>query len=86
VLDPSPSDEVLEALLRASGDPAKPLELKRWLELAEAWYIARTLHALRGNRSAAARALSIGRRTLYAKMHKLGIEERWRVGKLEPGA
>ena len=77
-------DEVLYALLGASGDAANPLQIRRWLELAEAWYIARTLHALRGNRSAAARALGIGRRTLYAKMHKLGIEERWRAGELEP--
>jgi DNA-binding NtrC family response regulator len=61
----------------ASGDPAQPLELRKWLEQAEAWYIARTLRALKGNRSGAARALGIGRRTLYAKMQKLGIEASW---------
>jgi len=81
---PASDDQALAALLEAGGEPVDPLELRRWLELAEAWYIARTLRALRGNRSAAARALGIGRRTLYAKMQKLGIEERWRVGSLEP--
>jgi len=79
--EPSASDlEAVEALLRASGAPSDPLELREWLELAEAWYIARTLRALRGNRSAAARVLGIGRRTLYAKMRKLGIEASWQPG------
>jgi DNA-binding NtrC family response regulator len=73
-----PTDlEAIQALLNASGDPAQPLELRKWLEQAEAWYIARTLRALKGNRSGAARALGIGRRTLYAKMQKLGIEASW---------
>jgi DNA-binding NtrC family response regulator len=76
-----PSDlEAIRSLLAASGDAESPLELRRWLDHAEAWYIARTLRALRGNRSAAARALGIGRRTLYAKMQKLGIEASWGPG------
>lgn len=76
-----PTDlEAIQALLNASGDANQPLELRRWLEQAEAWYIARTLRALKGNRSAAARALGIGRRTLYAKMQKLGIEASWSPG------
>jgi len=87
---PTPTpDELLDALLRAGGEAADPLPLKEWLELAEAWYIARTLQALRGNRAAAARALGIGRRTLYAKMHKDGggaIEERWEPAGLDARA
>ena len=71
--------DALRALLAASDDPARPLELRRWIELAEAWYITRTLRAVRGNRSEAARVLGIGRRTLYAKMQKLGIEASWRL-------
>jgi DNA-binding NtrC family response regulator len=53
------------------------LTLRAWLDQAETW---RILHALReagGNRSAAARALGIGRRTLYTKMEKLGIHPAW---------
>jgi len=72
--------DAIRSLLAASGEAASPLELRRWVEHAEAWYIARTLRALRGNRSAAARALGIGRRTLYAKMQKLGIEANWSPG------
>jgi DNA-binding NtrC family response regulator len=47
--------------------------LRDWVDLAEAWRITHALRACRGNRSAAARALGIGRRTLYSKMEKLGI-------------
>lgn len=76
-----PTDlEAIQTLLDASGEANQPLELRKWLEQAEAWYIARTLRALKGNRSAAARALGIGRRTLYAKMQKLGIEANWVTG------
>ena len=56
------------------------LTLRAWLDQAETW---RILHALReagGNRSAAARALGIGRRTLYTKMEKLGIHPAWETG------
>lgn len=58
----------------ASGEP---LSLRSWLHLAEAWRITQALRACRGNRSAAARALGIGRRTLYAKLDKLGITASW---------
>jgi DNA-binding NtrC family response regulator len=71
----------MRTLLSAGGDPKSPLELRRWLELAEAWYITRTLRAVRGNRSQAARVLGIGRRTLYAKMQKLGIEASWQLSR-----
>lgn len=53
------------------------LGLREWLRCAEAWRIASVLREQRGNRSAAARALGIGRRTLYTKMEKLGIQPRW---------
>jgi DNA-binding NtrC family response regulator len=53
--------------------------LRSWLELAEAWQITRSLKRCRGNRSATARELGIGRRTLYAKMDKLGITASWGV-------
>ena len=79
--EPTPAElEAMQTLLAASGEPDAPLELRRWLELAEAWYITRTLKAVRGNRSEAARVLGIGRRTLYAKMQKLGIEPSWELG------
>ena len=76
--DPEDS-EAVRVLVAASGDATQPLELRSWVELAEAWYITRTLRAVRGNRSEAARVLGIGRRTLYAKMQKLGIEASWRL-------
>ena len=53
------------------------LSLRGWLDLAETWRILDALRHCRGNRSAAARALGIGRRTLYTKMEKLGIESSW---------
>ncbi len=56
-----------------------PQTLKAWIELAEAYRITQALRECRGNRSAAARELGIGRRTLYAKMDKLGISATWRV-------
>jgi DNA-binding NtrC family response regulator len=43
------------------------------MNLAEAWRISHALRECRGNRSAAARLLGIGRRTLYTKMEKLEI-------------
>ena len=50
-----------------------PISLKDWRDLAEAWRINQALENSQGNRSAAARELGIGRRTLYAKMEKLGL-------------
>jgi DNA-binding NtrC family response regulator len=68
--------EALLGAARGSGEGRLPT-LREWVELAEAWRITRALHEARGNRSAAARSLGIGRRTLYAKMEKLGIEPLW---------
>ena len=52
---------------------AQPLTLREWIDLAEAWRIRQALNECKGNRSAAARALGIGRRTLYSKMERLQI-------------
>ena len=49
------------------------------MSLAEAWRIGHALRQCRGNRTAAARMLGIGRRTLYSKMEKLGITSSFAV-------
>jgi DNA-binding NtrC family response regulator len=71
----------LEALFgefdRRASTGGRRLTLRAWVDLAEAWRILDTLRHCRGNRSAAARALGIGRRTLYTKMEKLGIAASW---------
>jgi len=61
------------------------LSLRDWVALAEAWRITQALREARGNRSAAARALGIGRRTLYSKMEKLGLEPSWSIGSKRSG-
>lgn len=61
----------------ASGER---VTLRAWLDRAEAWRIFDALQAAGGNRSAAARSLGIGRRTLYTKMEKLGIHPSWEAG------
>ncbi len=61
----------------ANFETGESLSLRPWLRIAEAWRITQALRRCRGNRSAAARALGIGRRTLYAKMEKLGITASW---------
>jgi DNA-binding NtrC family response regulator len=68
-----------ESFLREALEPRQPElpPLRDWLDRAEAWRITRALRDAGGNRSAAARALGIGRRTLYAKMEKLGIQPVW---------
>jgi DNA-binding NtrC family response regulator len=63
------------ARMEQAGDESR--SLRTWLDLAEAWRITEALRDCKGNRSAAARALGIGRRTLYAKMDKLGIAPTW---------
>ncbi len=72
--------EDLERTARAS-DRGPALPLRDWIALAESWRIAQALREARGNRSAAARALGIGRRTLYAKMDKLGLIPSWGVAR-----
>ncbi|HVN41073.1 MAG TPA: helix-turn-helix domain-containing protein [Myxococcota bacterium] len=67
--------EDLERLARVG----RTLPLREWLALAEAWRIAQALREHRGNRAATARALGIGRRTLFTKMDKLGLVPSWGV-------
>ena len=59
--------------------PYQPVPLRDWVALAEAWRILQALRETRGNRSAAARTLGIGRRTLYSKMEKLGLTHAWLI-------
>lgn len=61
------------------ANAGRGLALRDWMALAEAWRITRALREARGNRSAAARALGIGRRTLYSKMEKLGLKPVWLI-------
>jgi len=78
---PTPSNHLEEfnrfvKISAGEGTTAKgPQTLKAWLDLAESYRITQALRQCRGNRSAAARLLGIGRRTLYAKMNKLGLAE-----------
>jgi DNA-binding NtrC family response regulator len=65
----------------AQSSEGLSLPLREWIALAETWRIARALRVARGNRSAAARALGIGRRTLYTKMEKLGLVPTWGVSR-----
>jgi DNA-binding NtrC family response regulator len=69
---------VQNAVASEVGDK-RPETLRAWLDLAEAYRITEALQECNGNRSAAARLLGIGRRTLYAKMEKLGITPSWRM-------
>lgn len=82
VTPPDPLDEFARFLRDSSPEATRPAQsrtLKAWLDLAEAYRITQALRDCHGNRSAAARVLGIGRRTLYAKMDKLGITATWRV-------
>ncbi len=81
-----PSELALEDLERsARTENGSTLPLRDWVALAESWRIAQALREHRGNRSATARALGIGRRTLYTKMEKLGLEPSWSVARVRPG-
>jgi DNA-binding NtrC family response regulator len=75
----APLDTALEDLYRRSldADGGEALPLREWVRRAEAWRIVQALRECRGNRSAAARSLGIGRRTLYSKMEKLGLGPAW---------
>ena len=53
------------------------LPLRVWLDLVERWRILDALQRSGGNRSAAARLLGIGRRTLYTKMEKFQARPQW---------
>jgi DNA-binding NtrC family response regulator len=72
-------DALLERLYRRAleVEGRSSFELREWVERAEAWRIVAALRECRGNRSAAARHLGIGRRTLYTKMERLGVGPAW---------
>jgi len=72
-------EDLLQEVYAAAraGRPGGSLPLQDWLEIAEAWRIVLALREARGNRTGAARALGIGRRTLYSKMKKLAINADW---------
>jgi len=74
-VESSPLDPFLQDLYRRSLEleGSRGLRLRDWVDRAQAWRIRLALRESRGNRSAAARALGIGRRTLYSKMEKLGL-------------
>ena len=57
-------------LQRKLAGAGQRLTLRTWMDCAESWRILEALREARGNRSAAARALGIGRRTL-------GIQPSW---------
>jgi DNA-binding NtrC family response regulator len=71
----------LDELERRARNGSGLLKLRDWVALAEAWRIAQALRQSRGNRSAAARELGIGRRTLYSRMEKLGLVPSWVVSR-----
>jgi len=69
----------LESGALQSSEQEQGKSLRAWVDLAETYRIVQVLRECGGNRSAAARVLGIGRRTLYAKMDKLGISAAWRI-------
>jgi len=75
------AEQLFEAFLQtvAQRNGGDVPGLRDWVDLAEAWRIVHALRRCGGNRSAAARELGIGRRTLYTKMEKLGIEETFQL-------
>lgn len=82
--DPGSLDPELASLFaefeRRAVASGRRFKLREWMDLAETWRIVAALRQCGGNRSAAARALGIGRRTLYTKMEKLRIEPSWGNG------
>ncbi len=75
-IDHEPSlDLLFDGFLRraAERNGGSTPKLRDWVSLAEAWRIRSALRQCRGNRTATARMLGIGRRTLYSKMEKHGI-------------
>ncbi len=59
---------------RSQIEAAGPVALKKVVEEAEKMAIAQVLQEVEGNRTAAARRLGIGRRTLYDKLSAYGLE------------
>jgi DNA-binding NtrC family response regulator len=83
--DAMPRDLFAELERQVARLPApQATTLRAFVELAEAWRIAEALREHRGNGSATARALGIGRRTLYTKMERLGVGAIWGVREAPP--
>jgi len=72
VLDPE-VDAIIGKLRLRAAERGRPLTLRAWLEEAEAWMILDAIEKAGGNHTRAARALGIGRRTIYARKKRLGI-------------
>lgn len=64
--------DLVKAMNKETDNGAR-LSLRQWMDLTESWRIWEALRLCQGNRSAAARQLGIGRRTLYTKIERLGI-------------
>ena len=78
-------DQQLDGIYQQHAGRGSRLTLRAWIDLATAWRIAQALRENGGNRSAAARSLGIGRRTLYSKMQRLGIKPSWEWEAEPPG-
>ncbi len=69
----------LEQLFEALYEQAVALEghaalsLEDWLRYAEGWRIRLALEHCAGDRTAAARRLGVPRRSLYFRMHQVGM-------------
>ena len=81
-------DLLFDGFLRqaATQNGGSAPKLRDWVNLAEAWRISHALRQCRGNRTAAAQLLGIGRRTLYSKMEKLEIVPSFSVTGSNDGA
>jgi len=73
LLDPE-LDALFARWYQSADADGRGLELRAWLAHAEAWIITDALQKAGGNHSQAARALGIGRRTLYTRKQKLGLD------------
>jgi len=71
-LDPE-VDALLAKLRLRAAEQGRSLTLRTWLEDAEAWMILDAIERAGGNHTRAARALGIGRRTIYTRKKRLGI-------------
>jgi DNA-binding NtrC family response regulator len=81
--DAKPIEALFEQVYRRTIEleGRSTLPLREWVDRAEAWRIVQALREYRGNRSAAARVLGIGRRTLYSKMERLGVGLAWEMAR-----
>jgi DNA-binding NtrC family response regulator len=64
-------ESLYESAVAIEGHPS--LSLAEWVRHAEAWRIRLALRMCGGDKTAAARRLGIPRRSLYHRMHLLGL-------------